>query len=141
MARESSHDCLRRVNLDGTNVGATMFVRRNASGESSPDCCCLNIYINNNVQGVNNSILVGSEVKLRDPGVRIYFFGDVVLNRRRPGSNNKSCKPDCLPPNLQTPASLHADRQHARYSTTYVIASCATQQASCLLILSDLISV
>lgn len=94
MARESSHDCPRRVNLDGTNVGATMFVRRNASGESSPDCCCLNIYINNNVQGVNNSILVGSEVKLRDPGVRIYFFGDVVLNRRRPGSNNKSCKPD-----------------------------------------------
>lgn len=90
MARESSHGSFRRVNLDGTNMGATMFIRRNTSGDSSPDCCCLNIYVNSNIQGVNNSILIGSEVKLRDPGVRIYLLGDAGLDKRRPGSSSKS---------------------------------------------------
>ena len=46
-------------------------------------CCscggrhCVNIYVNNNVQGVTNSVLLGSKVVMRDPGAR-------VTSRHRP---------------------------------------------------------
>ena len=46
-------------------------------------CCscggrhCVNIYVNNNVQGVPNSALLGSKVVMRDPGAR-------VTSRHRP---------------------------------------------------------
>ncbi|XP_019178272.1 PREDICTED: uncharacterized protein LOC109173488 [Ipomoea nil] len=62
------------VKMEGTNVGATMIARRTCSGDSR-DSCCINIYISNNVQGVNNSILVGSSVRLRDPGVSFSIDG------------------------------------------------------------------
>ncbi|MED6147519.1 hypothetical protein PIB30_044704 [Stylosanthes scabra] len=64
------------INLDGKNVGATMRLqRRSKKGEAKEEehCCCINIYVNNNVQGVSNSVLHGSEVKMRDPGVSLYF--------------------------------------------------------------------
>jgi hypothetical protein len=32
---------------------------------------CVNIYVNYNVQGVTNSVLVGSKVVMRDPGPRV----------------------------------------------------------------------
>ncbi|KAJ0113262.1 hypothetical protein Patl1_01688 [Pistacia atlantica] len=68
-----------------------MFARRGTTAESQ-DCCCINIYVNNNVQGVNNSVLLGSEVRMRDPGVCLYF-GDIKFDRRWPQqsqSNNSS---------------------------------------------------
>ncbi|KAL1313505.1 hypothetical protein AAHE18_16G117600 [Arachis hypogaea] len=63
------------INLDGKNVGATMRLQhRSKKGEAEEEhCCCINIYVNNNVQGVSNSVLHGSEVKMRDPGVSLYF--------------------------------------------------------------------
>lgn len=89
-SREEGYDAsFQRVNLEGRNVGATLSVRRNGNtggGESQSESersCCINIYVNNNTQGVNNSILVGSDVRLRDPGVRFYFHGDVKLDSKR----------------------------------------------------------
>lgn len=64
--------------VDGSNVGAVMNVRQSSP---IPDCC-INIYVSNNIQGVNNSILVGSEVKMGEPGVGL-SFGDVKWEKDR----------------------------------------------------------
>ncbi|KAE8703995.1 hypothetical protein F3Y22_tig00110462pilonHSYRG00486 [Hibiscus syriacus] len=68
-----------RINIDGTNAGATMFVRRGTSNKPE-GFCCINIYANSNVQGTNSSVLLGSNIKMKNPGVRLYFgdlkFGD-----------------------------------------------------------------
>ncbi|WOG81196.1 hypothetical protein DCAR_0100341 [Daucus carota subsp. sativus] len=56
------------MNLEGRSNGAVMNARHSSSGKSS-DSCGINVYINNNVQGVSNSILVGSEVTMGDSGV------------------------------------------------------------------------
>ncbi|GJY72669.1 hypothetical protein Tco_0476372 [Tanacetum coccineum] len=65
-----SHN-LRNPNLEGTNVGAAMIIHRGAgfsSGEVN-DSCGINIYVNNNIQGLNNSIMIGSRLYMGDPGV------------------------------------------------------------------------
>ncbi|CAN6330637.1 unnamed protein product [Urochloa humidicola] len=56
-----------------TSTGATMSVAASASGGGHRCCRCgvVNIYVNNNVQGVTNSVLVGSKVVMRDPGARV----------------------------------------------------------------------
>jgi hypothetical protein len=67
-----------------TSTGATMSVAHRAAPASAPgggrrccsSCggggnCVVNIYVNNNVQGVTNSVLLGSEVVMRDPGARV----------------------------------------------------------------------
>lgn len=72
------------VTLEGTNIGAAMITRRGTTPESQ-DCCCINIYVNNSIQGVNGSVLVGSEVRMRDPGVCLYF-GDIKFDRGCPQS-------------------------------------------------------
>ena len=74
---EISLGSMNRINLEGSNAGATMFIRRGLSGESE-GCCCINIYTNSNVQGTNNSVLLGSKLKLKNPGVHLYF-GDLRL--------------------------------------------------------------
>ncbi|KAK0581043.1 hypothetical protein LWI29_009250 [Acer saccharum] len=89
MASERCQGTFERVNLEGSNTGAAMFIRGVASGESR-DGYCINIYVNNNIQGVNNSILVGSEVKMRDPGIRLYF-GDIKFPESNKSSNLGSC--------------------------------------------------
>lgn len=48
--------------------------------------CCINIYVNSNIQGVNNSTLNGSEVKMGSPGV-CFFFGDMEPKSHQ---NNRS---------------------------------------------------
>ncbi|KZV49798.1 hypothetical protein F511_20378 [Dorcoceras hygrometricum] len=48
-----------------------MIIPRRDLGESSQESCTINIYINNDVQGFNNSILVDSEVKMGDLGVNL----------------------------------------------------------------------
>ncbi|KAK1353288.1 hypothetical protein POM88_052423 [Heracleum sosnowskyi] len=68
MSPERSHGVFGDVNLEGRSNGAVMNARRSSSGKSS-DSCGINVYINNNVQGVCNSILVGSQVNMGDPGV------------------------------------------------------------------------
>ena len=62
------------------STGATMSVTHQppSSSNGSCRCCCINIYVNNNVQGVTNSVLFGSSVAMRDPGAR------VVSSRRPP---------------------------------------------------------
>lgn len=65
---EISHGEFEGINMESRNSGATMITRRNFSGESG-DYLCINIHVNNNVQGINNSILVGSKVNLGDSGV------------------------------------------------------------------------
>ncbi|KAI3428907.1 uncharacterized protein J3R85_008920 [Psidium guajava] len=77
MASKTSCASFDHVKLEETGFGAAMIVRRGCAGESK-DTCCINIYINSNVQGVSNSILVGSEVRMAEPGVSLYF-GDVKL--------------------------------------------------------------
>lgn len=62
---------IRNPNLEGTNVGATMIIYRGSglsSGELN-DSCGVNIYVNNNIQGLNNSIMIGSRLYMGDPGV------------------------------------------------------------------------
>ncbi|CAH9093813.1 unnamed protein product [Cuscuta europaea] len=57
------------IKMEGTNIGASMVTSESRySG-------CINIYINNNIQGVNHSILLGSRVDLRDPGIRFSING------------------------------------------------------------------
>lgn len=72
MSPESRYGPFEHVKLEGRNFGASMVARR---GGESHDCCCINIYISNNIQGVNNSILVGSKVKMGDPGVSFSMKG------------------------------------------------------------------
>lgn len=58
-------------NLEGTNVGASMIIHRGlgfSSGEVN-ESCGVNIYVNNNIQGLNNSIMIGSRLNMGDPGV------------------------------------------------------------------------
>ncbi|KAG6592845.1 hypothetical protein SDJN03_12321, partial [Cucurbita argyrosperma subsp. sororia] len=50
-----------RVRLGGRNIGASMSVSHGSEGKL-PNCCCINIYVNSNIQGVNNSTLNGSEI-------------------------------------------------------------------------------
>ncbi|KAI6673491.1 hypothetical protein NL676_001397 [Syzygium grande] len=77
MASDTSRASFEHVKLEEMGFGAAMFVRRGCAGEYK-DRCCINIYINSNVQGVSNSILVGSEVRMGNPGVSLYF-GDIKL--------------------------------------------------------------
>ncbi|KAG6662850.1 hypothetical protein CIPAW_03G271500 [Carya illinoinensis] len=91
MAPEAMHSSFEHVNLKGRNIGAAMFMPNGDTRGESHDCCCINIYINNNIQGVNNSILHGSEVKLRDPGVSL-FFGDVKLDRGSKTNKKRVCQ-------------------------------------------------
>lgn len=64
--------------LQGKSCGAELLVRRNGTSDSQD--CCINIYISNNTQGANNSTLVGSKVKMGDPGVTL-SFGDLNVDR------------------------------------------------------------
>jgi hypothetical protein len=97
---EASHASFERVNLKGRNIGAAMWVPGHGgtctSGESHDCCCSIKIYINNNVQGVNNSLLHGSEVTMRDPGVSLFFGEHVKVDRGSFGSNKKRNLGFCL---------------------------------------------
>ncbi|KAH1195074.1 hypothetical protein GmHk_19G055685 [Glycine max] len=84
------HDSFEYINLDGKNVGATMRLQHRSSKGESKDCCCINIYVNNNVQGVSNSVLHGSEVRMRDPGVSLYFE-NLKVDKGTPSSNKTLC--------------------------------------------------
>lgn len=72
------------VRLRGTSVGASM-VAEGGSGES----CSINIYINNDIQGINNSVLLGSEVRMGDPGVSLCLEGLKMDRGLRLVTNNK----------------------------------------------------
>ncbi|KAJ7977165.1 Transmembrane protein [Quillaja saponaria] len=91
MNPKHQNDCFESISLEGKNTGARMrFHQSNTQGDPEDDhCCCINIYVNNNVQGVCNSVLDGSEVKMRDPGVCLYF-GDLKLGRRPIRTNYKN---------------------------------------------------
>ncbi|KAJ1264891.1 hypothetical protein BS78_08G036500 [Paspalum vaginatum] len=57
-----------------TSTGATMSVTPrccSCAGGGGGHCVVVNVYVNNNVQGVTNSVLVGSKVAMRDPGARV----------------------------------------------------------------------
>ncbi|XAR61041.1 hypothetical protein NMG60_11034621 [Bertholletia excelsa] len=68
MSTQSSHGSFDCVDLEGKCVGAAMTIRHGFSGELR-ERCNMNIYINNNTQGVNNSALVGDGIRMRDPGI------------------------------------------------------------------------
>ncbi|KAL8191914.1 hypothetical protein R6Q57_028645 [Mikania cordata] len=82
MSSESSHQgapfqppsIIGDPNLEGTNVGAAMIINRHGgpTGEVN-DGCGLNIYVTNNIQGLNNSIMIGSRLNMGDPGVWLTF--------------------------------------------------------------------
>ncbi|KAF8007222.1 hypothetical protein BT93_K1275 [Corymbia citriodora subsp. variegata] len=91
MVLETSHASFDHVKLEEMGFGAAMFVCCGCAGESQ-DSSCINIYINSNLQGVSNSILVGSEVRMGDPGVSLYF-GDVKLaNAHKKRKRNQRIK-------------------------------------------------
>lgn len=77
-SRGIDNRCFEHVELKGRNVGASMSFLPGSSLELK-NSLCINIYVNSNVQGVNNSLVMGSEVKMRDGGVRIHLHG---LNKR-----------------------------------------------------------
>ncbi|KAL8476912.1 hypothetical protein ACS0TY_029277 [Phlomoides rotata] len=66
-----SRGSFENVRLGGRNVGASMV----AGGGDSPGSCSINIYINNDVQGINNSVLIDSEVRMGDPGISFCLEG------------------------------------------------------------------
>ncbi|MQL73565.1 hypothetical protein Taro_005903 [Colocasia esculenta] len=62
------------IALEGSSTGAAMSLQLSpASNGQDHHCCCINIYVNNNVQGATNSVLSGSRVVMRDSGVRFYL--------------------------------------------------------------------
>ncbi|KAJ0239149.1 Transmembrane protein [Hirschfeldia incana] len=67
------------INLNGRNVGAVMVAPRDVD-VASQSGCRINIYVNSNVQGTCGSALLGSKVKLRDPGVHLHIE-DLKMNR------------------------------------------------------------
>ncbi|KAK9726448.1 hypothetical protein RND81_05G215900 [Saponaria officinalis] len=75
---EGTHATFDHVDVHGSNVGAVMHVTPTSPKEVRE--CGVNIYISNNIQGVNNSILVGSDVKMGEPGLGL-SFRDVKLKR------------------------------------------------------------
>lgn len=74
-----SRGSFENIRLSGRNMGASMVVDGGGSSESAGSCS-INIYINNDVQGINNSVLIGSEVKMGDPGVRVWL-DEVKMDR------------------------------------------------------------
>lgn len=44
-----------------------------ASSSGGSHCCCVSIYVNNNVQGVTNSVLFRSKVTIEDAGAELAF--------------------------------------------------------------------
>lgn len=90
MAPEVIPESSERIKLEGINAGAS-FSLHQGNGAAPHDCCCINIYINNNIQGANNSLLCESEVNMRDPGVHL-FFGDIKMGKRSLGTKRKRKK-------------------------------------------------
>lgn len=84
MSPERRYGPFKHVKLEGRNVGASMIARRGGCSGESHDCCCINIYTSNNIQGVSNSILVGSKVKMGDPGVS-FSMKDVKFHKGKRG--------------------------------------------------------
>nr|CAD1819017.1 unnamed protein product [Ananas comosus var. bracteatus] len=77
----SEHD---NIAPGGTNTGAAMSVRQcsrtaRCSARQHPraawssDRLSINIYVNNNIQGVANSVLLGSKVAMQDPRLRLSY--------------------------------------------------------------------
>ncbi|RRT58808.1 hypothetical protein GW17_00001320 [Ensete ventricosum] len=57
------------VSSGGTNAGASMSIRHRRPRHR----CSVSIYLNNNTQGVTNSVLFGSGVAMGDAGARLSF--------------------------------------------------------------------
>lgn len=105
MEPDSGHESFERISLEGKNTGAAFIIHSGTKAESpTHHCCCINIYINNNVQGANNSLLHGSCVKMRDPGVHL-VFRDIKLSkslrtskkRRKKKESTSSSEPGAFP--------------------------------------------
>ncbi|OVA02298.1 hypothetical protein BVC80_9099g97 [Macleaya cordata] len=88
------------VNLKGTNTGATAVFHQNPTGDSS-NCYNINIYVNNNVQGINNSIVLGSDIRMGAPGVHL-SFRDLNLKKGSP-RRNKEKKMRMIKKNMESP--------------------------------------
>ncbi|KAL8055291.1 hypothetical protein ABFX02_04G047100 [Erythranthe guttata] len=73
-----SRGSLENVRLAGRSVGASMVV--DGGGGGSGESCSINIYVNNDVQGISNCVLIGSEVSMGDPGVSLYLE-DLKMDR------------------------------------------------------------
>ncbi|KAE8660393.1 Detected protein of unknown function [Hibiscus syriacus] len=88
---EISLGSLNRINLEGSNVGATTFIRRgsSSSGEPPEGCCCINIHTNSNVQGTNSCVLLGSVIRIKNSGVHLYS-GDLKLGEECCCSGSRS---------------------------------------------------
>ncbi|CAH8362549.1 unnamed protein product [Eruca vesicaria subsp. sativa] len=78
------------INLNGRNVGAMMLAPRDVD-VASQSGCRINIYVNSNVQATCGSALIGSKVKLRDPGVHLHIE-DVKMPREEDGSRQKEMR-------------------------------------------------
>ncbi|XP_062077537.1 uncharacterized protein LOC133782053 [Humulus lupulus] len=87
MFSETGPEFSERINLEGKNTGARFSLSR-GDGSESHECCCINIYINSNIQGATNSLLSDSKVEMRDPGVHLFFDG-VKLGKKSKRANNK----------------------------------------------------
>ena len=96
MDSKLQHGSSEYIKLDGNNVGASMRLnQRSIKGEPPKDCCCINVYVNNNVQGVSNSVMDGSKIEMRDPGVSLHFE-DFKFAKRSLRSDMRVCLEDLL---------------------------------------------
>lgn len=92
----TSGDCDRgHITLDGNNVGAATIINRSHTEGESGLHFCINIYVNNNVQGVNNSILLGSKVTMRDPGVHLSLPLHHKIDEKRRKRRKTTWPVDC----------------------------------------------
>ncbi|XP_068666690.1 uncharacterized protein [Aristolochia californica] len=85
------------VTFDGSSAGSSMTVHPYVPHLKSSHCCCINVYVNSNVQGVNNSIVVGSEVSMRDPGVRLSTPFPLMKRRSRKSRSKVHQEPLSVP--------------------------------------------
>lgn len=89
----TSSDCDRdrdHVTLNGLNVGAATIINPNHTEGQPGHHFCINIYVTNNVQGVNNSILLESKVAMRDPGACLSFPLPHNIDEKRKKRRKKS---------------------------------------------------
>lgn len=87
----TSSDCDRdHVTLNGLNVGAATIINPCHTEGQPGHHFCINIYVTNNVQGVNNSILLESKVAMRDPGARLSFPLPHNVDEKRKKRRKKS---------------------------------------------------
>ncbi|KAK9082934.1 hypothetical protein Scep_029405 [Stephania cephalantha] len=87
------------IKMAGKNIGAVMNISHGGPTGKCKNCCFINININSNDQGINNSIVLGSEVRMRDSGVHLCLrdldMKNVSFKKKKKLKKKKIIKESC----------------------------------------------